>query len=39
MLGLDGEAAAAAIGAVEQPEVAGRRIQRTEVLFPKPASV
>jgi methionyl-tRNA synthetase len=37
MLGMDGEVARASLNSVEQPEVAGRRIQRSEVLFPKPA--
>ena len=39
MLGLEGEAAAASWSAAEAPAVAGRRVSRAEVLFPKPASV
>ncbi len=37
MLGMEGEVARASLNSVAQPEVAGRRIQRSEVLFPKPA--
>jgi methionyl-tRNA synthetase len=39
MLGLEGEAASASWADAEDPPVAGRRIKRAEVLFPKPASV
>jgi methionyl-tRNA synthetase len=39
MLGLDGRAGEASWSSVEEPPVLGRTIQRTEVLFPKPASV
>jgi methionyl-tRNA synthetase len=39
MLGLDGNAAETSWNSLEQPEVVGRKIQRSEVLFPKPASV
>jgi methionyl-tRNA synthetase len=39
MLGLEGEAAATSWSAAEAPAVAGRRVSRAEVLFPKPASV
>jgi methionyl-tRNA synthetase len=39
MLGLDGEIATASWAAGEEPPVAGRKILRSEVLFPKPASV
>jgi methionyl-tRNA synthetase len=39
MLGLEGEVGAAAWSAAEGPPVAGKRISRAEVLFPKPASV
>jgi methionyl-tRNA synthetase len=37
MLGMEAEVAGASLNSVEQPEVAGRKIQRSEVLFPKPA--
>ena len=39
MVGLEGEAAASSFRIAERPEVSGRKIQRAEVLFPKPASV
>jgi methionyl-tRNA synthetase len=39
MLGLEGQVAGTSLQAAEQPALAGRKIQRTEVLFPKPASV
>lgn len=39
MLGLEGQVAQSSLQSAEQPAPAGRKIQRTEVLFPKPASV
>jgi methionyl-tRNA synthetase len=39
MLGQQGEVSAASWSVAEQPAVAGRTIRRSEVLFPKPASV
>jgi len=39
MLGLEGEVAETSLQSAEQPALAGRKIQRSEVLFPKPASV
>jgi methionyl-tRNA synthetase len=39
MLGMDGQVSRAGWSAAEQPEVQGRQIRRTEVMFPKPASV
>jgi methionyl-tRNA synthetase len=39
MLGLEGTAAEASWSAAEHPAVSGRKVQRSEVLFPKPASV
>jgi methionyl-tRNA synthetase len=39
MLGLDGQVSETSWGAAEQPPVAGRQVQRSELLFPKPASV
>jgi methionyl-tRNA synthetase len=39
MLGMEGSIAAAAWSAAEQPPVSGRKVRRSEVLFPKPASV
>ena len=39
MLGLEGQVAETSLQSAEQPALAGRKIQRTEVLFPKPASV
>jgi methionyl-tRNA synthetase len=39
MLGLDGPLAAASWSAAEQPPVSGRKTRRSDVLFPKPASV
>jgi methionyl-tRNA synthetase len=39
MSGMDGKAASAAWSVAEQPPVSGRSIRRSEVLFPKPASV
>jgi methionyl-tRNA synthetase len=39
MLGLDGNVADASWRSAEEPLVAGRKIQRSEVLFPKPVSV
>jgi methionyl-tRNA synthetase len=39
MLGMDGQVAEAAPESVEQLQVSGRKIQRAEVLFPKPLSV
>ena len=39
MLGLKGRAAEASWRSAEEPPVAGQKIQRSEVLFPKPASV
>jgi methionyl-tRNA synthetase len=38
-LGLEGKVAAAAWSTAEAPPVAGRKVSRAEVLFPKPASV
>jgi methionyl-tRNA synthetase len=38
-LGLDGSVEEAGWNRAEQPDVAGRRVSRAEVLFPKPASV
>jgi methionyl-tRNA synthetase len=39
MLGLEETAAAASWSAAEQPAVLSRKVQRAEVLFPKPTSV
>ncbi|HEX6435447.1 MAG TPA: methionine--tRNA ligase [Gemmatimonadales bacterium] len=39
MLGLEGNAADAAWRSAEDPPVRGRKIQRAEVLFPKPVNV
>jgi methionyl-tRNA synthetase len=39
MLGLEGEVAGAAWSVAEAPPVSGRKISRSEVLFPKPAAV
>jgi len=39
MLGLEGQIAETSLQSAEQPALAGRKIQRSEVLFPKPASV
>ena len=39
MLGLEGQVTRASLQSVEQPALGGRKIQRTEVLFPKPATV
>jgi methionyl-tRNA synthetase len=39
MLGLDGQVSETSWSAAEQPPVAGRQVQRSELLFPKPASV
>ena len=39
LLGQDGQVAGASFAAVEQPSVEGRAVQRSEVLFPKPAKV
>jgi hypothetical protein len=39
MLGQEGNAADASWSLVEEPLVVGRKIQRSDVLFPKPVSV
>ena len=39
MLGLEGNAADAPWSSAQEPPVRGRKIQRSEVLFPKPVSV
>jgi methionyl-tRNA synthetase len=39
MVGLEGSVADTSLQSVEQPALGGRKIQRIEVLFPKPASV
>jgi methionyl-tRNA synthetase len=39
MLGLEGDLGASTWSAAKEPPVAGRRVARAEVLFPKPASV
>jgi methionyl-tRNA synthetase len=39
MLGMDGSVTAVRWDSAEQPTVTGRRVRRSEVLFPKPASV
>jgi len=39
LVGQDGQVAGASFAAVEQPAVEGRPVQRSEVLFPKPAKV
>jgi methionyl-tRNA synthetase len=39
MLGLEGQVAETSLQSAEQPTLDGRRTRRTEVLFPKPASV